>query len=136
MDKNILYIGVELDKESQELLRKKYGEHPGWKIFCHHMTSVFNDGKTELTKFEEKWFKRNMGKQVILVVTHYGENEKAAAVRVMGSVLCRNKYRHITLGTNIKNGGKPFNSNQILKWTLTEPVILVGKIKTWYKKKK
>ena len=135
MDKNILYIGIELENESKEILKKKFGDREGWKVYCHHMTSVFNTKGTELSDYETKWFKENMGKKVLLIVSHYGENEKAAAVRVMCNAPCRNKVRHITLGTNLKNEGKPIDSNYILGWTLVEPLILVGTVKTWYRRK-
>jgi hypothetical protein len=99
------------------------------------MTSIFNNGKIELTCREKKWFEENKEKTIILVVSHYGESEKAAAVRVMTNAPSRNKYKHITLGTNIENGGKPVDSNYILKWELTEPLILTGHVKIWYKKR-
>jgi hypothetical protein len=133
MNKNLLYIGVELEEESRELLRRKFGgNRDGWKIYCHHMTAVFNSRDLILTPTEEEWYERNNGKQVFLIATHYGENERVAAVRVMCEVPSRNKYKHITLGT--KDGGKPVESNFIEDWKLIEPIILVGHVKFWYKK--
>lgn len=134
MDKNILYIGVELDEESRELLKTRFGkQNEGWKLYCHHMTIVFNAKGTELTTPEEIWLQENMGKEVFLVVSHYGETSKVAAVRVMASVPCKNKYKHITIAT--RDDGKPYESNLIESWTLTKPLILTGKVKTWYRKK-
>jgi hypothetical protein len=133
MDKNILYFGVELDPDSRELLKTKFGKQEGWKLYCHHMTCVFNTRGTELTPQEEKWFKENDGKEMILIVTHYGETSKVAAVRVMTSAISRNKYKHITVAT--KDDGKPVESNYIEDWIPIKPVILVGKVKTWYRKK-
>ena len=137
MDKNILYYGVELDKESQDLLKEKFGEHEGWRIFCHHMTSVFNTGKdVELKGTERAWFERNEGNQIIMVVTHFGMDERVAAVRIMCSAPTRNKHKHITLGINPAKGGKPVDSNHIKNWTLTEPIILTGKPKIWVRDRK
>ena len=131
MDKNILYYGIELDEDSKELLKEKFGEHPGWKIFCHHMTSIFNRGGVELTAWEERWFKENEDKMIFLIVTHYAESDSVAAVRVMTNAPCRNRYRHITLGVNPEKGGKPVDSNDLTGWTLTEPMILTGHTKIW-----
>ena len=137
MDQNILYIGIELDQESKNLLREKFGDqNEEWKIYCHHMTCIFNNGKdTELTEYEEKWLEKNKNVPIFLIVSHYGESEKVAAVRVMSNAPCRNKYPHVTLGVNTKNGGKPYDSNKITNWTLTEPLILVGYVKYWTKRK-
>ena len=137
MDKNILYIGIELDNDSKEILRAKFGDRgEDWKTYCHHMTCVFNNGKdTELTKYEERWFEENKDRLIFLVVSHYGESNKVAAVRVMSNAPCRNKFRHITLGINTKNNGKPVDSNKITDWTLTEPIILTGYVKYWTKRK-
>jgi hypothetical protein len=135
MDKNILYYGVELDKESQDILKQKFGEHEGWRIFCHHMTMVFNTGPdVELTGSERYWYEQNKDKTLFLIVTHFGMDDRVAAVKVMCSAPTRNKHKHITLGVNPEKGGKPVDSNHILKWTLTEPIILVGHVKFWYRK--
>lgn len=133
MEKNILYYGIELNKESQEILKKKFGKKEGWKVYCHHMTVVFNSSPDiELSQTEKIWFERNKDKEIILIVTHYGiDEDKVAAVRVMCSAPSRNKVKHITLGTK---EGKPVDSNFIKEWTLTEPIILVGKPKVWLKK--
>ena len=137
MDKNILYYGVELDKESQDILKEKFGEHEGWKIYCHHMTILFNTGpNAELKGTEKVWLERNEGKTVSLVVTHFGMDERVAAVRVMCSAPTRNRYKHITLGVNPEKKGKPVDSNHIKEWTLTEPIILTGKTKVWVRNKK
>ena len=137
MDSNILYYGVELDKESQDILKKKFGEHDGWRIFCHHMTSVFNTGKNvELSRSEKYWFEKNKDSQIILIVTHFGMDDRVAAVRVMCCAPSRNRYKHVTLGVNIENKGKPVDSNHIKKWVLVEPIILIGKPKIWIKDRK
>lgn len=133
MDRNILYIGIELDEDSRELLKTKFGKQEGWKLYCHHMTSVFNTKGTELTVPEELWLRENEGKQKFLIVSHYGETPKVAAVRVMVDAPSRNRYKHITIAT--RDGGKPVDSNTIENWTLTEPLILTGKVKIWYRKK-
>ena len=132
MDRNILYYGIELDKESQDILKKKFGEHEDWKVYCHHMTIVFNTGPdVELTDSEKKWLEENDGKTVILVVSHFGMDDRVAAVRVMCNAPSRNRYKHITLGVNPKNGGRPVDSNHIKEWKITEPIILTGKSKIW-----
>ena len=137
MDKNILYYGVELDKESQDILKQKFGEHEGWRIFCHHMTIVFNTGSdVELSGREKFWFEANKDKMIPMIVTHFGMDDRVAAVRIMCSAPTRNKHKHITLGVNPEKGGKPVDSNHIKEWTLTEPLILFGKPKVWVRDRK
>lgn len=136
MDQNILYIGVELDSESQRILKEKFGKRDGWKLCCHHMTVMFNTGpECELTGTEKVWFERNSGATIFLIVSHYGENEKVAAVRIMTNAPTRNKLKHITLGINLKTGGKLKDADYIKTWKLTEPIILTGHTKIWYKTK-
>jgi len=134
MDKNILYYGVELDKESQDILKKRFGVHEGWRVFCHHMTVVFNSGpNVELSKSEKNWFEKNKNTKLTLIVTHFGINEKVAAVRVMCSTSTRSRYKHIVLGINLENKGKPGDAEKIEKWVITEPLVLFGKPKIWVK---
>jgi len=101
-DKNIKVGGVRLPI----LVRDN-----GWKMFCHHMTIQF-PGTPE-------FIKQYVGTEQKLDVTHLGIGEKAIAVRVAG-FHSANKIPHITVAVNVRAGGKPIMSNQILNWVPVE----------------
>jgi hypothetical protein len=90
----------------------------------------------ELTGSEKYWYEQNKDKTLFLIVTHFGMDDRVAAVKVMCSAPTRNKHKHITLGVNPEKGGKPVDSNHIKEWTLTEPLILLGKPKVWVRDRK
>ena len=93
----------------------------GWKIYCHHMTICMG----ELPEYLKKY----LGTKQSLEVTHIGISDKAVAVRVTGFD-SKNKIPHITVAVNIRNGGKPVNSNDIKDWTPVEMIVkLSGEVK-------
>jgi hypothetical protein len=101
-DKNIKVNGVRLPI----LVRDN-----GWKMFCHHMTIQY-PGTPE-------FIKQYVGTEQKLDVTHLGIGEKAIAVRVAG-FHSNNKIPHVTVAVNVRDGGKPVMSNQILNWVPVE----------------
>jgi hypothetical protein len=126
---------VVLDDKSKTLLAEKFSatyaimfDVNDWKKFAHHMTIAFGRGLECLGLEEDE------GKLVELKVTHAGHNDMVCAIRVEGYPTT-NKTPHITLGVNVKDGGKPIMSNQIEKWNKIEPFILTG-IVTEMKQKK
>jgi hypothetical protein len=80
-------------------------------MICHHMTIKFG-GTPEFVK-------QYLGTEQNLEITHYGMSDKAVAVRVVG-FHSENKIPHITVAVNVKNGGKPVDSNKITEWLTVE----------------
>ena len=83
-----------------------------WKIYCDHMTLVFNDGSQsaqEDADFYENW---GLGQSVSLRITHIGYSERAIALRV--DYKTANKISHITVAT--APDAKPVESNDISYW--------------------
>jgi hypothetical protein len=101
-DKNIKINGVRLPIVVRD---------NGWKMICHHMTIKFG-GTPEFVK-------QYLGTEQNLEITHYGMSDKAVAVRVVG-FHSENKIPHITVAVNVKNGGKPVDSNKITEWLTVE----------------
>jgi predicted kinase len=119
--KKILYSAVVLDGESKDKLLKVFGVKipENWKIYTHHMTIVFGKGLNN---------KSEIGKRVNLTATHAGKTNMTMAVRVSGYPTT-NKIPHITIAVNVVDGGKPFMSNEIIKWTqLKTPIELTGTV--------
>lgn len=83
-----------------------------WKLISHHMTiDPFNIIKDD----------RLLGQRYELTVTHFGIDDKCCAVKVTGyDGKTNNKFPHVTLAVNLKNGGKPKDSNNIVNWTEIE----------------
>lgn len=133
--KNVLYIGVELDRESYKFLKKATGEREGWKQHCRTMTLIYNTKKLPeipLNSLEEAWVDSNLGKEITLVGYAIGESDKSRALRVMVGSPCKTKFKHITLETNQAIGGRPADSNKITSWKLIYPIILTGRVSVWY----
>lgn len=84
----------------------------GWKMYCHHMTVKFGSPTPE-------FIKQYLDTEQRLEVTHVGVSDKAVAVRVVG-FHSDNKIPHVTVAVNIRNGGKPVDSNKIADWTAVE----------------
>ena len=82
-------------------------EQNGWKVYCHHMTIQY-PGIPE-------YIKRDLNTTQTLEVTHVGMDDKVVAVRVLGYP-STNKIPHITVAVNVRSGGKPSMSNQIVNW--------------------
>ena len=141
---NILYIAIVLDERWQEylkanvlpeminLLSEKYDSSwANYKPFCHHMTLAFyRNMPPELLEFT----KENVGKEFTLTATDIGYSDKAIAVKVETNVPSANSLKHVTLATNISNGGKPFDSNGITNWfMLKKNLHMTGRLKIFYK---
>jgi hypothetical protein len=108
------WCAVVLDKDVQQKLLEYFSNDipSGWEKIAHHMTidpfhpfdESNNDGQLP-------------GNRVILTCTHIGKSDKAIAVKVTGySGKTNNKFPHITLAIDRKNGAKPKHSNDITDW--------------------
>lgn len=102
-----MYTAVILsEKDRAELLQRLSSMIPeGWQIIADHMTIKM--GKAPDVK---------LGKDVVLTVKAYSQNDLAAAVAVEGDVPCNNQTKHITVAVNRKAGGKPVHSNELKDW--------------------
>jgi len=133
--KNILYIGIELDNESHKILKRATGKRNGWKQYCRTMILIYNTKRLPeipLSSSEESWVESNLGKEITIIGYAIGESDKSRALRVMVEAPCKTKFKHITLETNQEIGGKPADSNKITSWKLICPIILTGRVSTWY----
>jgi len=122
---NIAYHALVL-KDNKELkaLLKNDSTALSWGVIAHHVTVGLGPIKNHLISF--------LGKDFKITVTDIGTIEnKVIAVRVkvpeFEKIHSFNKTPHITLAVNRKMGAKPFQSNQITKWTpLKTPIHLIG----------
>jgi predicted kinase len=108
----VLYTAVVLDAKSSDALIRKYSSivPEGWNLFCSHMTILF--GKPLEDRSE-------IGKEVTLDVSSLGISDKAIAVSVKGYQTV-NAIPHITIAVNLSGGGKPYDSNNITDWVVTD----------------
>ena len=111
-----------MDIESQNKLKQLFGSFipANWTIHCHHMTiNPFN----ECTE--------NIGNPVNLMVTHFGKDEKACAVKVVGyNGKTNNAFPHVTIAVNESAGGQAKDSNKIKDWIpIKQHIVLSGEIK-------
>jgi hypothetical protein len=131
--KNIYYVGVILDKNSQNLLRNnlhkqtfsdvwsdtQIGSH-GHEQLNHHMTIAANSA--------EKSGLQNLGEKIKLQITGFGidENLGVAAWQVNSPIPVKSGIPHIT--ALLKGGSKPFLAGKIKEWKDIIPFIVEGTI--------
>jgi|TARA_Y100000034_G_scaffold102397_1_gene127238 hypothetical protein len=115
----ISYSGVVLIPESRSKLLESIPEElidNYDDIIAHHMT-------INLGELEDK---TDLDKEVGIIATHIGKNDKALAVRVNG-YKSKNSTPHITVAVSREKGGKPKDSNNIQSWQpLAEGIYLRG----------
>lgn len=116
----ILYTAVVLDDKSHKLLVETFKDkiNSDWRIIAHHMTIVFGEGLPS-------HIPNSAGDKVTLTATHLGLSKKAMAVKVKG-FYSKNKIPHITIAVNVKEGGKPVQSNDITNWKPIPNIKLTG----------
>lgn len=121
LTENRKYCAVLLNESSQNKLKKTFGAliPENWTIKCHHMTiDPFNTCS------------EGIGESVNLMLTHFGRNDKACAVKVVGyKGKTNNAFPHVTIAVNESAGGKAKDSNQIKYWTpIKKHIIITGTI--------
>ena len=113
---SISYSAVVLDETTRSNLLGMLGDliPPGWEIVAHHMTITMGPiihlkGKHD---FSESY---PVGSAVDLPVTHFGIDEKAAAVKVIppAAISPKTAFPHVTVAVNRSGGGKPAHSKTI-----------------------
>lgn len=120
-NENWLYYGMFLDDKSKEKIMSVLGGHvpADWKVYCDHMTIIFNDGSDNARTWASLCEKQ-IGTTAVLMVTHIGISDRAVAVKVIG-YQSNNANPHITLG--VAPGARPVESNQITTWVkLNSPI--------------
>lgn len=131
--KNWIYYGVFFSEKSQEALlnfAKQYvGIPDDWKLFCHHMTIIFNDKSEEKQKMAEA-LDEFLGNSQSLMITSIGVSDRAIALGVEDYVT-QNKRSHITIAT--APGAKPVESNDIVNWYKTDTFYITGKLDVFTK---
>jgi len=83
-----------------------------WKIYCDHMTLVFNNGSKEAQEDADYYEKWGLGQSVSLWITHIGYSDRAIALQV--DYKTANKVSHITVA--VAPDAKPVESNDITHW--------------------
>lgn len=108
-----MYVAVVLTPESHKLLLSHFEVPSGWEPIAHHMTCSMGSSENSIAK-------DFIGQKVELIVRTIAQDELVMAVGVETIVPSTNRIKHITVGVNRKNGGKPFLSNNLKNW---EPVL-------------
>lgn len=117
MDNNWIYYAAVVEENDKKRLldiaKKNIGEIPNdWKIYCHHMTFVYNDQSPERQKFAEE-IDKMLGTKCLLYIDSIGVSDRAIAFGV-GNVKTQNEHSHITVA--VAPGAKPVESNNIINW--------------------
>ena len=114
--KKINYSAVVLDELSHEkltilldnLIKENNLNKSDYKVYCHHSTITLGELPEE--------YKSKIGTTAKIEAIEYGISDKAIAVKVNGTENLITGIPHVTLATNIKNNGKPKDSNDITNW--------------------
>lgn len=127
--KTWIYYGVFFSEKSQRALlnfAKRYiGIPDDWRVFCHHMTIIFND-KSEEKQEMAKALDNFIGHEQSLKITSIGVSDHAIALGV-DDYVTQNKRAHITVAA--APGAKPVESNDIENWYSTdEDFYISGKL--------
>lgn len=91
-----------------------------WTTICHHMTM-------NLGRLQEK-DKHLLGKEFKSKITHLGIDKDIGimALKIDTDIPSKNEHKHITLA--LKEGTKPFRSNDIQEWIEIEPLEISLKV--------
>ncbi len=113
---SISYSAVVLNEVSRSNLLGRLGDlvPKEWEVVAHHMTITMGPlihprGKHDFSQSYPA------GTPITLAVTHFGLDDRAAAVKVIppAAVSKKIKFPHVTIAVNREAGGKPFHSNKI-----------------------
>ena len=108
-----IYYGIFLDEKSKEELRDFLPILEGWKVYCDHLTVVFNKNLDLVTASDWiKYCESMLGQTISLMVISVGISEKAIAVGI--NYKTNNRISHITIAT--APGVAPVESNNIEEW--------------------
>lgn len=112
-----IYYGIFLNEESKEELKSFLPIPEGWKLYCDHLTVVFNKNLDPITASDWiRYCEGMLGQTVRLTVISVGISDEAIAVGI--NFKTNNKHSHITIAT--APGIAPMKSNFIKDWTRLE----------------
>lgn len=123
MENNWIYYGVFFSEKTKKAIFKYVktflNEHgydipSDWKIYCDHMTLVFNDRSEEKQKIAES-IDMFIGKYANLRSISVGISDRAIALGI--DFTTQNNHSHVTVA--IAPDAKPVESNNITKWIPT-----------------
>lgn len=135
MDKKVIYYGIFLSDAEAARLKQIMWPYikpkEGWREYIHHMTISFGEPTDDVIK---QYIADNMGKRITLQVIGYGQDNRAAAIQVSGSV-SNNRIHHITM--YVAPDAKPVDSNRIAHWNMMPseigPITVTGTVGAVYK---
>ncbi|HIK66687.1 MAG TPA: hypothetical protein EYF95_01805 [Flavobacteriales bacterium] len=127
----IEYTALVLDEASHQKLAAFAPE--GWKVFAHHMTII--SPPNQKRRLPGRW----LGQELSLTVTGIAQGVMVmtALVDLGGSLLPMKgpEYPHVTIATNLAEGGKPAMSNWKFKPVFDKdnfeaigPIVITGTI--------
>ena len=135
MTNDWIYIGLFLSADGRRRLHQWAGKYvhipEDWRIYCDHMTVVYNDGGMEAMHQYVQYYRRT-GETVALRVEEIGVSENCVAVKVSGFP-SNNRIPHITVAT--APNAKPVMSNQITQWKKIAPITLEATLNVYRKKR-
>jgi hypothetical protein len=114
------YTGVLIDRDSHRKLVTAFPPKERWARKAHHMTMCLGEMREDLFPSVDKELYA-LGREVELEVVAYGEDDKAAAVKVTSDVPTLNTTPHVTVA--ISPIGRAKDSNDIKAW---RPVRVIG----------
>lgn len=125
---NWIYYGVFFSTDTKRFLIERAKDivdiPEDWKLYCDHMTIIFNDGN-EKKEEHAKALDEVLGTYQQLRIVSIGISEEAIAFAV-GNYATQNEHSHITIA--VAPGSKPVKSNEIKNWTPIIGFYVTGKI--------
>ena len=132
MNSNWQYYGIFFSEEvQQELLKRAQAETEkltgsqipqSYRIFCHHVTIVYNDGSPEKQEHAAK-IESIVGQPFWVKINSIGFGNGVIAFGV-SNIKTQNEHSHITIAT--APGIKPVASNTIENWTKIDEFSVMG----------
>lgn len=122
--KNWIYYGIFfsdttkaaiLNYTKKTLSNIGYNIPDDWKVYCDHVTLLFND-KSEEKQKEAEGLNLFLGDQASMRVISIGISGRAIALEV--DYITQNKHSHVTVA--IAPEAKPVESNDITSWIPVE----------------
>lgn len=121
MAKSWIYYGIFFSEDTKEKIleyvknwfKENDREFPkDWKVYCDHMTLVFNTGSLSDQAFAKK-YDNKLGQTETLKAKYVGISDRAIALGI--DFKTNNEHSHVTVAIT-PDGGKPVESNYIKNW--------------------
>lgn len=121
MKKSWIYYGVFFSDKTKDAILKyvkdwfvqNNREFPeDWKVYCDHMTLVFNDGSEDAQVYASR-LEMFLGEHPSIRSKGIGISDRAIALEM--DFETANEHSHVTIAVT-PDGGKPVESNYIKNW--------------------